>query len=94
MSWAASQADVLQARRGGGGWRHSPTCTCSKEHTTTSFQYADANDLPSTVDWRKKNAVTPVSGCCFLGFAGNAGRVASVVAHQPSDCCLWVYCCR
>jgi KDEL-tailed cysteine endopeptidase len=33
---------------------------CSSIIRTTSFKYENASAIPSTVDWRKKGAVTPV----------------------------------
>ncbi|KAL0002093.1 hypothetical protein SO802_015874 [Lithocarpus litseifolius] len=68
--------------------------------TKTSFKYENVTFVPSTVDWRKKGAVTPTKdqgqcGCCWAFSAVAAtegitqlttGKLISLSEHELVDC--------
>ncbi|KAK2993961.1 hypothetical protein RJ640_000559 [Escallonia rubra] len=71
---------------------------CSPE--TTSFKYENVTAVPSTMDWRKKGAVTPIKdqgqcGCCWAFSAVAAmegitqlktGKLISLSEQELVDC--------
>ncbi|KAI3834831.1 hypothetical protein MKW92_024995 [Papaver armeniacum] len=74
-------------------WRRSP-------HESTAFRYENITAVPSTMDWRKKGAVTPVKdqgqcGCCWAFSAVAAmegitqlatGKLTSLSEQELVDC--------
>ncbi|XP_052179421.1 senescence-specific cysteine protease SAG12-like [Diospyros lotus] len=72
----------------------------TKEVMLSSFSYANVNDVPSTIDWREKGAVTDVKnqmkcGCCWAFSAVAAleginqmktGQLVSLSEQELVDC--------
>ncbi|KAJ4729660.1 Senescence-specific cysteine protease [Melia azedarach] len=73
---------------------------CSDDQKTASFKYENVTAVPSTMDWRKKGAVTPVKdqgqcGCCWAFSAVAAieginqisnGKLLSLSEQELVDC--------
>ncbi|WJX50738.1 hypothetical protein P8452_36999 [Trifolium repens] len=63
---------------------------CSSIIRTTSFKYENASAIPSTVDWRKKGAVTPVKNqgqCATEGIHQlSTGKLISLSEQELVDC--------
>ncbi|KAI4333860.1 hypothetical protein L6164_018617 [Bauhinia variegata] len=73
---------------------------CSTITKTSTFKYENVNAVPSTVDWRKQGAVTPIKdqgqcGCCWAFSAVAAtegitklttGKLISLSEQELVDC--------
>ncbi|WJX44640.1 hypothetical protein P8452_31590 [Trifolium repens] len=63
---------------------------CSSIIRTTTFKYENASAIPSTVDWRKKGAVTPVKNqgqCATEGIHQlSTGKLVSLSEQELIDC--------
>ncbi|KAL7212814.1 hypothetical protein ACSBR2_015492 [Camellia fascicularis] len=81
------------------GYKKQPTKVTSTSKPT-SFRYANVTDVPVTIDWREKGAVTPVKdqgqcGCCWAFSAVAAmeginqlknGNLISLSEQELVDC--------
>ncbi|CAL5385351.1 unnamed protein product [Camellia sinensis] len=81
------------------GYKKQPTKVTSISKPT-SFRYANVTDVPATIDWREKGAVTPVKdqgqcGCCWAFSTAAAveginqlknGNLISLPEQELVDC--------